>query len=164
MEDTNTSTSDEQRVLMTWQASVIPKHTRTKRWYTIAGIIVLIFAAYGIITASWAFTIVVILCAGMYYLIRDHVPPLKTITLTNKGAQLEDKFIRWQDISGFWILSTPEYSELHFVPKIARKSDIIIQTGDQDLQTLHTTIGSFIPELTEKRESFLDALLRTAKL
>jgi len=164
MEDTNTSGTDEQRVLMTWQASVIPKHTRTKKWYTIAGTIVLFFAVYGIMTASWAFTIVVILCAGMYYLIRDHVPPLKTMTITNKGVQLEDKFIRWEDINGFWILSTPEYSELHFIPKIARKSDILIQTGDQDLQILRTTIGSFIPELTEKRESFLDALLRTAKL
>ncbi len=164
MEDISPIQTEEQQVLATWQAPILPRHERSKRWYAIGGTAVVACAAYGIVTGSWTLTVVSLLCGAMYYLVRDHVPPLKTVVITDKGVLLEEKFTRWEDVSGFWILNTPEYSELHFVPKLARRSDILIQTGDRNLEDLRIAIGSHIPEFTDKRESFLDALIRTAKL
>jgi hypothetical protein len=164
MTDTQTFSAPEQQILASWQAPVIPKHDRTKRWYTIGGAVVLLCSVYGIISGSWPFTIVALLCGAMYYLMRDHVPPLKTITITDGGVFLEEIFTRWEDLTGFWMMQTRDYTELHFIPKMKRRSDIMIQTGNQNISDLRVLIGSHIPELTDKQESFLDALIRTAKL
>lgn len=164
MPDTQNMQTEEQQVLATWQAPILPKHERSKRWYAIAGGLLIAAAAYGILTGSWPLTIVCLLSGAMYYLIRDHVPPLKVIVITDRGVLLEEKFTRWEDLNGFWILNTPEYSEVHFVPRLARRSDILIQTGDQNLENLRITIASHIPELMDKHEHFLDVLVRTAKL
>lgn len=164
MTDTQTFIESNQQILATWQAPVLPRHERSPKWYAIGGVVVVIFAGYGIVTGSWPFTIVVLLCGAMYYLMRDHVSPEKTITIMDGGVQLEDLFTRWEDLSGFWILQTPEYAEVHFVPLAKRRSDILIQTGHQNITDLRVLIGSHIPELTDKKETLLDALVRTAKL
>lgn len=130
----------------------------------IGGGIVLAGAVYGILSGSWTFTIVILLCGAMYYLIRDHVPPLKTITLTDRGVLLEDAFTRWEDIQGFWFLETPAYTEMHFVPKTKGRPDILIQTNDQDLTALRMLLSPYSAELKDKQESLLDAFIRTAKL
>ncbi|UPA22174.1 hypothetical protein K8942_03880 [Candidatus Peribacteria bacterium] len=155
---------EQQTTLTSWQAPVLPRHERTKQWYIVGGVAVLIGAVYGILTGSWPFTIVILLCGAMYYLMRDHVPPLKTMTLTTGGVLLEKSFTRWEDLAGFWILETPGYTEIHFVPKAKRSSDILIQTNGQDLTQLRMLIGPYISELKDKKESLLDALVRTAKL
>lgn len=155
---------EQQTLLASWKAPVLPNHERTTRWYTVGGVMVLIGVVYGIITGSWPLAIVILLCGAMYYLMRDHVPPEKTITLTSGGVLLEQAFTRWEDLAGFWILETPGYNEIHFVPKAKRASDILIQTGAQDLTQLRMLIAPYISELKDKKESFLDALARTAKL
>lgn len=155
---------EEPQILAGWEAPVLPRHERSKKWYTVNGIVVLVFAAYGILSGSWPFAIVVLLCGAMYYLMRDHVPSLQTIIITDKGVQLGETFTRWEDLSGFWLLETPLYTELHFIPVLKRRGEMLIQTGDQNNENLRQLIGARIPELTDKREGFLDALLRTAKL
>lgn len=164
MPDTQTPFGADEQVLVTWQAPVLPTHERGRRWYTIGGAVVLGGAAYGILTGSWPFAIVALLCGAMYYLVRDHVPSLKTITLSDSGVMLEKTFTRWDDLKGFWLLETAEYTELHFTQKAPLRSDIVIQTGSQDNGQLRILLSAKIPELKEKRETFLDAFIRTAKL
>lgn len=164
MTDLQPRAPSDQQILASWQASVLPRHERSQRWYAIGGAVVLIGAAYGIFTGSWPFTVVVILCGAMYYLTRDHIPPLKTITILNTGVLLEQTFTRWEELSGFWILQAPEYTELHFVPLQKRRSDIVIQTNNQNINDLRLLIGQYISELTDKRESLLDTFIRLIKL
>ncbi len=163
-ENTPPLQSEEQIILATWQAPVLPTHDRSHRWYVIGGVVVLTGAVYGIVSGSWPFTIVILLCGAMYYLMRDHVPPLKTITLSDRGVLLEQSFTRWEDIAGFWFLETPHYTEVHFVPKVKRRSDILIQTNGQDLTALRLLISPYSSELKDKQEGLLDAFIRTAKL
>ncbi len=158
------SSVDPQKILLTWQAQVQPHFDRSKQWYQVAGGCVLAVAAYGIITKSWSLTIVTLLCGAMYYLIRDHVPAVKTITLMEGGVKLEEKFVSWENLAGFWFLQTPDYTELHFVPKTAKQSEFHIQTGTQDISGLRMLIGNHIPELADKKENLLDAFTRIAKL
>ncbi len=161
---TETPADTQQKVLGSWQAPVLPRHERSARWYAIGGAVVVIAAAYGIFIESWPFAIVALLCGAMYYLMRDHVPPLKTITLLEGGVLLEQAFTRWEELKGFWILETPGYTELHFVHTQKRTSDIVIQTSGQNLSDLRVLIGTYIPELTDKKEGLLDTFIRIIKL
>lgn len=164
MTDTPLSSTQEQTVLATWDAPILPRHERSRKWYMWGGGIVVAGAVYGILIGSWALTLVIVLCGAMYYLLRDHVPPSKTIVITNNGVLLEEVFTRWEDMKGFWILQTPGYTELHFVPVSKRRSDILIQTGEQNIEQLRMLIGTHISELTDKHENVLDAFIRIAKL
>ena|SRR3989338_7296983 len=153
-----------QQILLSWQAPAQPKHERSHRWYMIAGGFVLACAAYGILTGAWSFTIVMVLCGATFFLVHDHVPPLKTISISDQGVLLEEKFVSWDNLSGFWLLQTQDYTELHILQKTPREPELLIQTGRQDLTQLRMLLGSKIPERTDKRERFLDALTRLAKL
>ncbi|HVW66784.1 MAG TPA: hypothetical protein VHA78_03565 [Candidatus Peribacteraceae bacterium] len=151
-------------VLMSWQAPSRPHVDHSRRWYTVSGTLLVIGAVYGILTGSWSLTIVLVLSGMMYFLLRNHVPPLKSISITDKGVLFEQRFVSWTDLAGFWILETPGYCELHIVPKKPRQPEMVILTGAMNLEQLRVTIAPHIPELLDKRESFLDALIRITKL
>ncbi len=163
------STSDlpptpQPQVLMSWQAPIQAYHERSKRWYTIGGGVVLLGVVYGILTDSWPLSIVILLTGAMYFLLRGHRPPLRQIIITTEGFFLENIFTRFDAFSGFWLLPTPEYTELHFSPKSARSPDIIIQTGATDPAELRAILSECLPELPDKQEGLLDILLRLTKL
>lgn len=150
--------------LLRWSAPVHPAHERTPRWYLIGGGIVLGVAAYGLLTGAWSLALVAVMCGAMYFLLRSHTFPDSTMLITQNGAKLDETFLSWQDAQGFWIMLTPEYEELHIVPRNPRSRELVIQTGDQELNRLRETIGAFIPELGDKRERFIDAIIRICKL
>jgi len=162
MPDTNTPTPEQ--VLLTWSAPVQHTHERSTRWYIVGGTAVIAAAAYGVLTGAWSVALVTIMIGAMYFILRDHRFPDETATITQGGIRISDTYINWNDTQGFWLLPTDHYMELHVVPKTQGKSDLIIQTGTMDIQKLRETIGAWIPELTDKRERFLDAFIRICKL
>ena len=155
---------DQPITVLSWNAPSQPAFKRSAQWYAIGGVIVLVLAGYGIMTGSWPFAIVMVLLGAMYYILRDHVPPQKSIALTNKGVQLGETFTRWEDIEGFWLLETPDYTELHVVHRDKKKFDLIIQTGTQNVQAIRTALGQLSTELTDRQERFVDMLIRICKL
>ncbi len=163
MEQTSTPLSPAE-TLLTWQAPIMPNHERTQRWYIVAGISVIAMIAYGILSGAWSFAIVMMLCAGLYFALRDHKHGNETIQITTLGVTIRSRFLRWEDISGYWLLDTPEYSELHITPKDTRVHELKIQTGNQPRGTLKDVLNQFVPELTNAHESLIDFCIRICKL
>lgn len=159
--NTHTPIQLESSPVLSWQAPTRATHDRSRRWYISAGIVVVAAAAYGIFTGSWSFAIVAVLAGGMYTLIHDHEAPLSTIELFDGGVRMDGRFVRWDELSGFWILTTREYTELRLLGKRVR---MVIHTGDQDVAQLRMILGQRIPELTHMKESIIDILLRICKL
>ncbi len=149
--------------VLTWEAPARPAIERTKRWYIGASMVVVLVAIYGIVSGGWSLAIVSILAGGMYVLVHDHRPPILTIELYESGILLKGAFKRWDEFAGYWLLVTSAYTELHLTPKLPG-SDVVIQTGMQDIARLRMILGQRIPELTQKREKFLDACIRLCKL
>ena len=164
MPDSVVLPSSKTEILLSWKAPSIPVHQRTQRWYMTGGGVVVLGVVYGIYSNSWPFAIVMVLCGAMYFLLRGHQPPLKQCAITEQGVLLDSAFTRWDELSGFWFLPTPDYIELHFVPLAKRTADSVIQTGGMNIEMLRLMLASKIPELHEKRESFLDAFVRFCKL
>lgn len=162
MPDTNTPTPEQ--VLLTWSAPVQHTHERSKRWYVIGGTLVLAGAAYGVLSGAWSVALVAIMIGAMYFILRDHKFPDETITITQSGVRIGQTYMSWNDLQGFWLMPTDDYMELHIVPKDSKKRELLIQTGGMNIQTIRETIGAWIPELTDKRERLLDALIRICKL
>ncbi len=142
-----------------------PEHERSVRWYMYAGAFVLACAVYGIFSGAWTFTVVMILVGGIYFLIRNAPPVVKTIKIEEKGYTLNGAFTAWADCKDFWIVMFPGYSELHIEKKKgALDKETILQTADIPLSTIRSSLSQKIPERTDQGERLLDFCIRLLKL
>lgn len=150
--------------LLAWDAPTMARHERSPRWYIIGGLIVVAAAAYGIIGGNWTLTIIALLIGGMYFLLRDAQPPLKHISFTTHGVYFDGAFTRWDDCTGFWIVSVSEHTRLFIGRKNRRQATISIFIENVDLSAVRWTLSQFLSEETDRGESALDAIIRICKL
>lgn len=150
--------------ILQWNAPVQPIVERTQRWYVTGGIVVLAVAAYGILANSWPLAVVSVLCGAMYYLLRDHKPRETTCVIYENGAMYDGQFYRWDAFEGFWVLATPTHNELHLTYPSKRKNDLVIQITTLSVDETRILIGSFLKELTDRKETLIDIFTRIAKL
>ncbi len=163
--DTNTPADTPAPVtLLEWSAPVRPHANRSPRWYAIGGAVVLTGAAYSIITGAWSLAIVILLCGGLYFLIRDHVPELKRIQMREDGLTFDTEDLSWSECKDFWIISSPRGNELHITRTARLKPQIILQTGDIALPVLRTVLSRFLKEQADRQESLIDTISRLCKL
>jgi hypothetical protein len=156
--------SNPPEILLSWNATSVPVHERSRRWYTIGGGVLLIGVLYGIFSGAWSFSVVLLLCGGMYALLHNHVPLRKAIGIARDGIFIDDVFTRYEDLAGFWMIETPDYNQLHLLYKSRRRGGIVVQTGTVPPSQIRATLGQFLEELTEKRESLVDIFIRLCKL
>ncbi len=152
------------KVLLAWSAATHFNHEHTPRWYMTGGAIVLIVAAYGILSGAWTLTLVSLLLGGVYFLVRNEKTPLRSIQIEIDGVQFEDSFTPWDQCKDFWLVQTPLFTELKIIRKSRFQSDIRIQTGEIDPTLIRTTLSQFIPLRPDQKEHFLDVIIRLCKL
>lgn len=153
-----------EHILLTWQAPITPFHERTKTWYIVSSIVLLAALSYAVYASSWPLVVVLVLIGFMYFQLHGEKPRDQTFVISDRGVQLEQREMPWEEMEGWWLLSTPHYTELHVVPLIAKNGEMIIQTGTQDIEKIQKVLQEHAKELTEKRERFVDMLIRISKL
>jgi hypothetical protein len=163
--DQNTSpTPVERQTLLEWKAPRVSPRQRSRKWYLIASTILAAGIVYGIFSGGWTFSVVLLLCGLMYVLLHNHVPENKSISITNEGVHFEHDFVRYEDCTGYWIIGTEQYHLLHIGHKNRRKADIVIQLGTVTEEQVKNALGQYLEEQKDKREGFVDLLIRTFKL
>lgn len=138
-------------------------HERSKRWYLIGGIVALAFAAYGILTGAWSLTLVVLLIAAMYYLLRKSPPIVKQITIAAAGVTFDGAFTPWSGFDGFWFIQTPLTIEVH-LHRTSAKQEIVIQIAEIPVIDIRAALSPFLTERADRTERLLDRIIRICKL
>lgn len=157
--DTNTK-----QTILSWRAPHDPTISRGRTWHVVGGTTVLSAAGYGILSGSWSLAVVALLCGALYFLLRDHAPQEHSIDITPGGLLLDDSFVQWQDIAGFWFLHTPAYTQLHLESARRDRKTLTFLTQNIPVADIRLALGAFIPELTGKRENLIDKIIRLCKL
>lgn len=139
-------------------------HERSTRWYLVGSAAVLAGAAYGILVGAWTFTIVMVLLGGMYFLLRKTPPLVHHIILTDKGYLLDNTFTSWMDCREFWLVPTPEYTELHIIKKQGWDKELVIQTDNIDPLEIKASVSQYLTERSDQTERLLDRIIRICKL
>ncbi len=150
--------------ILSWNAPSVPLHERSVRWYLIAITLLIAGVIYGIWSGAWSFSVVLILCAVVYVLVRNHVPPAHTITISREGILFDTQFTRFEDIAGFWFIETAHYNEIRFVLKDRKAREIAIHTDGIPLDTIRSSLNGFCSELSDKHEHLIDIFIRLCKL
>ena len=149
--------------LLEWRAPSRINNERSPRWYMITGIAVLVIAAYGIISGAWTVSVVAVLCGSVYVLLRDHVPTLRSISITEQGVNFEGTFYGYNDLRSFWLIKTEVATILHITQK-KRGGDIVLLTGLTDPELVRQVLSRFLTEESDHKEHLLDTFIRICKL
>jgi len=152
------------QVLLTWEAPLRYAHEHTKRWYVFMGSALGIMLLYSLWTLAWSLTLVLVIAPVTYLYLRKEKPSNKKISIGTQGFTLGEEFTAWIDCNGFWVIQTPDYSELHIPRKDSNKNEIIVLTGNIKILDLRTTLRQFLEEIPKKNEKIFDTISRICKL
>ncbi len=151
--------------ILEWTAHSTPEHDRSPRWYLMGSMLVLAFAAYGIVSADWTLTVLTLLLGGTYFLVRRAPATMATIAIQDKGFLFNGTFVSWGDCSGFWMIHTPGWTELHIRSnRGVIKRDYIVQTADIDPNAISAILSHFLQQRSDQRERLIDRIIRLCKL
>ena len=150
--------------VLTWSAPSAHDHDRSPRWYLFGGIAVLACAVYGILTGALSFALVSLLIGGLYFLVRTHEMPKRTIALSETGVTFENTFTPFSDLCEFWILETPLATELHITRRRGLDREIVIHLEGVGVNSVREFLSSFLPENLNRRERLVDKFIRYSKL
>lgn len=150
--------------VLQWSAPLTMKHVRSKRWYLIAGVLTAAGIAGSILTGNWTFGLGLALAAGLVYLLRNVTPANHTIVIRRDGFMLDDTFTSWLDCKDFWIIRVPTHTELRIGKKVGFEREVSILTGTVDTNDIRSTLSTFLPERSDAREHWSEALIRILKL
>jgi hypothetical protein len=150
--------------VLTWSAASGHDHERTLHWYIGGGVLVLAIAVYAILTSDYTLALVTLLLGGVYFLVRNHRLPLRTIQITERGVSYEGEFTPWSDCQEFWILQTPLANELHVLKRCGVNREIALQTNGVEVEPLRTLLSQFLPENRSRKERWVDKIIRFSKL
>jgi hypothetical protein len=151
-------------VLLEWRAPTRSDHKRSERWYIVMGTLCAVIVVYGIFSGTWSMSLVFAFIPALYWLLRNQAHKQHVIRIMTLGIEYDGVLLPWGDFKEFWILSGPNYNELHIAPVKKIRSEIVIQTGTIDPFVLRDVLAQFLPQIGDRHEKLLDAFIRFCKL
>lgn len=165
------------QILLEWQTLECYPHERSPRWYSVGGIALLAFAAYGLFEGSWSTTLLAVSLGGIYFLLRNKPPRRITARITGLGFQIAEQFFPWQQLRTFWIIEVPHFApqsgatrgrpkhiELHLTPTRFLQPEIVVFLDGTDPVRVRETLLQYLPERAGMEERMLDSFARFLKL
>lgn len=157
--------SDLGQTILEWQMPEYMHHEKDKRWYMIAGTIVLAILVYGLFTAQYTMVLAFALLAGVYYILHNEPPKNIKIIITALGLIIDNDFYQFSDIESFWIVyNPPNVKVLYLRPAKRLSTDIRIELMDQNPMLIRQLLQSQIKEVAGEGETFIDRMTRLLKL
>ena len=91
-------------------------------------------------------------------------PSKQKISIFEDGFQYDNAYTAWGECKGFWMIRGQGYVELHIERQRGVRREFVIQTGSENPQKIRETLQQFLPEFTDRHESFIDMLSRILKI
>ncbi len=119
--------------IISWEAPEYIQHEKGWKWFILAGLAVVLFGIYSVITSNWTLLIALVVLAALYFWQHWNIPKHVKIIVSSTGIKVGDTEYPYQNIKTFWIFYKPPHlktlnlqSNSRFLP------DIAVQLGDQD--------------------------------
>lgn len=145
--------------LLSWQTYLYPRYQKSKAWYVFTLLLVVALAAYGILTNSWTFSVVVIIAAAVYYASDSQENPLIEVIVSDMGVKVGNRVYPYTEIGTFWIDHNPPYvNDVHLVMKNQYKQDITIQIHNVNPSQIRLVLSKYLPEWKEREKNLGESI------
>ncbi len=151
--------------LLTWTAPEFVKHPKGQVWFIGAGIMIGLLVLYALWTSSWSMAIAFIVLAGVYYISHHRDPGKVEVSLSHFGIKIGNRHLPYNQIKAFWIVYQPPHVKtLKLLTTDKMMAEMTIQLEDQSPGPVRQILIKHVPEYEGKSESFVDLVIRIAKL
>ncbi|MFH1030853.1 MAG: DUF5673 domain-containing protein [bacterium] len=154
------------KLLLSWTFPEFVKYERSKRWYIIAGAIVIMLMVYSIFSYNFLLAVIIVMTI-MIVLMREKVAPKKIkFSITERGIEIGASFHPFRDIKRFSIIyQPPEVKTLYLEFRFKLKPRFSVQLEDQNPNDIRKILKEYLEEdLDRESESVSDALGRWLKI
>ena len=150
---------------MEWSATAYRQTEKSRGWYAVMGLIVLIFVIYDLLTGGWIVSVTFLILAGVYYYLETKRVPTVRVVISDHGVRFGPRYFLYNQIKSFWILHDGDvrHLNLNLHKGATRRIDIII-APDINIGQLRDYLLLQIVEEEGKKEPFSDQLIRNIGL
>jgi len=146
------------RILHSWQAPEFEVYEKSRNWYIIATIFILVMVAYALFTNGPIMAITFILIGIMGYIYSQKDPRVITFSITSQGVLADKEFYPYENIFSFWIFYEPTHTKtISLHTKASMFPFVHIPLQDENPVELRELLMKNIPEIKQER-SFIDTL------
>lgn len=132
----------------------------------VAGIFGLGFVIYAALSANYLFALIVILFAAILFMGSMEEPLEVPFAITSAGVVIGDKFYRYSEMSGFWMIyNPPDVKNLYFSFNQFFRNRLQVPLGDLDPRPIRDFLNQYLSEdLNQEDEPLSDRLSRLLRL
>lgn len=137
-------------IFYSWEAPEFETYEKSRNWYIIAGIFILLMVVYAIFKNApiMAVTFILIGIVGFIYSQKD--PRIVTFSITSKGVLADRQFYLYENIFSFWIFYEPNYTKtISLHTKASVLPFVHIPIEDEDPVKLRELLMQNIPEIKQ---------------
>ncbi len=128
-------------------------HERSRNWYIIASVIVVLLLVYSIFTSNFLFALIIIMTVVVYYIQIVRPPEAVPFAIYDDGIEIGHRFIKWKEISKFWILyDPPEVKKIYFAFKSAVRPFLSVPLENQNPIELRKILTKHLQEDLSQEE------------
>lgn len=147
-----------------WMSPAYFHYKKGWKWFTAAGLIVLVAVVHSIINGQWMSAVVFILLAGVYMMHYLQKVPMIDVGISELGVQIGTRFCSFNLIKAFWINYNPPFSTLHLILANKIQNEVEINLLHQDAAEVRKLLIQEVPELEGRSESFMSIMARLLRL
>ena len=147
-----------------WEYPEITFAEKGPKWFLTFGVLLLLFVIYGLWSNDFLMVVVIVLGAGLYYLIYNQDPLRAQFSICALGLQVGPDRFRYGDFKNFWIIENDHVRTLNFDPQKNTRPVITIPLENQDSNHLREYLRLHLTEVTGQEEPWVDKLIRRLKL
>lgn len=105
----------ENKTLIEWLIPEYREHTRSRRWYISASVVLGLLLLYSLLTANFLFALIIIV-AGIIVVLQDkHQAPKIPFAITEAGIALGKQFYDYPKLQSFWLYYEPDEAKTLFL-------------------------------------------------
>lgn len=147
--------------ILAWNAASFIKFQRTKSWYIVSSILLLLVIVSAVLLGSPTFAIAVIVFAMVYVFLTQDDPEAVQVVISDIGIIFGNKVYPYTDIRTFWIeYQPPTFQSLHLVLKKEFSEEVTINFHGINPTDLRLVLSKFLPEWEEREKNFTENLTR----
>lgn len=151
--------------IIRWESAEIPHPKRSLLWKFVAFTSLSLAIVLGIYLEAKTFSLAIATFAVTYYLVSRKPITKITITISELGIQIAEKFYPYNKIKKFWIIFEPPYvNTLHLHIRGQIFTEIKLQLHNQNPEPIRQILATKITELKDQHQKFSEILLRILKI